>query len=391
MRGRSSPAAAPPPERAVGFASVFYPGTPIESAATIIRLQPGDERSDVDFQLQFVHVSRVQGTVVDPAGKQVDRVDLYLVPAGGSIVGFTDLREAGGSPFTFIGVPPGDHLIVAMSDSQAFAGLKTMTVASGQVSVGGALAHSFAVEPPKPPAESMWATATVRTDGFDIGGLVLTLQPNLTVSGRVVFEATRETPPDLASLNIRLSPIPGTHRLTVGGSRDPASADGSFTIKGLMPGRYLWRFSDASRDFSSRWTIRSIVVNGRNVGHEPLDLAAASLTDVVVTFTDRLTELGGTLQDAAGRAAPDFHILAFSSDRSAWYPESTRVQAVRPSTNGAFLFKGLPPGEYLIAALTDVEKDEWQDPEFLAQLVPAAVRVTITAGQRTVQDLRIQR
>jgi hypothetical protein len=83
--------------------------------------------------------------------------------------------------------------------------------------------------------------------------------------------------------------------------------------------------------------------------------------------------------------------VAFPAARSAWYPRSPRLQAVRPSTNGAYSFRGLPPGDYLIAALTDVEPDEWHDASFLEQLVASAVKVTLAEGERKVQDLRIAR
>jgi hypothetical protein len=53
------------------------------------------------------------------------------------------------------------------------------------------------------------------------------------------------------------------------------------------------------------------------------------------------------------------------------------------------VFHGLPPGDYFLAALTDVEPGDWQDASFLAQLVAASVRVTIAEGGQTVQDLRI--
>jgi hypothetical protein len=49
----------------------------------------------------------------------------------------------------------------------------------------------------------------------------------------------------------------------------------------------------------------------------------------------------------------------------------------------------LPAGDYYVAALTDLNLDEWKNAEFLSALVPAAVRVAIADGQRRVQNLRI--
>ena len=47
-------------------------------------------------------------------------------------------------------------------------------------------------------------------------------------------------------------------------------------------------------------------------------------------------------------------------------------------------------GDYLLVALTDVEPNEWQKPEFLAEIAPGGVKVTIGEGEKKVQDLRIR-
>jgi hypothetical protein len=44
-----------------------------------------------------------------------------------------------------------------------------------------------------------------------------------------------------------------------------------------------------------------------------------------------------------------------------------------------------------VAALTDVEPNEWQQPSFLEQLVAASVKVMVPEGQRVRQDLKIGR
>ena len=51
--------------------------------------------------------------------------------------------------------------------------------------------------------------------------------------------------------------------------------------------------------------------------------------------------------------------------------------------------KALPPGDYLMAAVTDVEPGEWFDPEFLQQLRAASARVTLNEGDKKTQDLRL--
>jgi hypothetical protein len=50
----------------------------------------------------------------------------------------------------------------------------------------------------------------------------------------------------------------------------------------------------------------------------------------------------------------------------------------------------VPPGRYLLAAVTDISRDEQFDPSFLSALVPTAAALTIQAGESKTQDLRIK-
>lgn len=74
-----------------------------------------------------------------------------------------------------------------------------------------------------------------------------------------------------------------------------------------------------------------------------------------------------------------------------WARESRRVMQTRPATDGHFVMRGLPPGDYLLAAVTDIDPDERYDAAFLRQLIPAAVRLTLAEGDRKIQDIRIAR
>ena len=138
-----------------------------------------------------------------------------------------------------------------------------------------------------------------------------------------------------------------------------------------------------------KWIIKSSVANGRDAFETPLRVTPNEPVDWTVTFTDKPTTLTGVLQDGSGRGAPAYFILVFSADRQHWTPGSRRVRMTRPATDGAFIAKGLPPGEYFVAALTDLEPGEWNDPALLEQLVGSAVKVQLRDGQTTTQNFRI--
>ena len=234
---------------------------------------------------------------------------------------------------------------------------------------------------------SLYATADVNVDGRD-QAVALELQQGMTVSGRLAFDGDpSRVPPDLTALQMWLSPIRSGAALTVDPAR--AAADGSFRFTGVPAATYSLSYSSSAA--FDRWTLKSATSHGQEVLDTMLPVRAGQpVEDMVLTFTDKPAELSGRLQDATGRPASSYDVIAFAIDREFWTPFSRRVRETRPDTTGTFVFRGLAPGDYFIAALTDVEPGQWYNPAFLAELVGAAARVTIRDGARTVQDLMIK-
>ena len=133
-----------------------------------------------------------------------------------------------------------------------------------------------------------------------------------------------------------------------------------------------------------------MIADGRDLLDTTLDGPAIALSNVVVTLTDKRTEITGALQSASGQPVSDYYVVAFSTERANWRHGSRRSVSARPATNGRFMIADLPAGEYFLAALTDLDPLEWQTTDFLEQVAPAAVRVRIADGEKKVQDLRIK-
>ena len=62
---------------------------------------------------------------------------------------------------------------------------------------------------------------------------------------------------------------------------------------------------------------------------------------------------------------------------------------VRLGSDGRYRVTGLPPGEYLLAAITDIEPGQLNDISFLEQLARAGIRITLAEGEKKVQDVKI--
>jgi hypothetical protein len=229
--------------------------------------------------------------------------------------------------------------------------------------------------------------------GTDVTGLVLTLEPGRTLSGRVQFEGSRPAPA-LSTLRVSLVPL-AVLGLPSGSpirtlqfvSSIAARDDGGFELPGIGPGAYRLQIWAQGLD---GWWLRSAMRDGRDLLDGNIDVdRSTNLGDVLATFSDRRTVLSGSLQTPAGRPVTDVFVIAFAADRRYWGQGSRRVQAVRPAIDGRFTIAGLPAGAYRLAAVTDVDQDEWQDPGFLALAEPASIPISLADGEAKTQDLRL--
>jgi hypothetical protein len=385
----------------IGYASVYYPGTLQSAAATAVTLGISEERSGVDVQLQAVALATVSGSVIGPDGGLPPGGQVRLVETNALIPGFksysSPIRNDG--TFTINGVPPGQYTLLARTNSRVMMRLNgdatvELQAKTVEYSIDVAPARKAAVlaeaqaQANAGGAEALWGQSEISVDDRPLTNVVLQLQRGFDVSGSYAFEGTPPQPPDLSRLRFTLTPASAIN--VDAGQPQPASiaAPGRFTLRGVTPGRYRLN----ATGLPAGWTLKSAMFGGRDVLDTMLDVKGGDeLTGGIVTFTNRSSELSGSLQDQSGKPVGDYTIVVFPVERRFWTPQSRRIQAMRPSTDGKFNFRNLPPGEYQLTAVVDPEPGDWFDPAFLDQLLGGAVPVSIGEGERKVQDVRIVR
>ena len=80
----------------------------------------------------------------------------------------------------------------------------------------------------------------------------------------------------------------------------------------------------------------------------------------------------------------------FAVDSQFWFHQSRRVAGVRLSSEGKYVVRNLPAGDYLVAVADDIDPNEWFDPEILTGLARSAVRVSLKQTEQKTLDLRLR-
>jgi protocatechuate 3,4-dioxygenase beta subunit len=372
--GARAPMPPPAARQPVAYAPVFHPGTTSLSGAALITLAAGEERANVDIPMLMIPTAKITGTVVMPDGSTPPSVSVTLVAQdrieGLPFSGFSSAGTTAG-PFAFPGLAPGVYTVLARVSSRP-----------PPSQPGGALA------PVDPALLTLFGMEDVTVSGQD-ADVTLTMRPGVSVSGRLRFDGSASVPADLSNVSINLSPVAVGRAPTLGVPPIAAQADGTFRFTGVAPGRYRLTSQVPGSTPTSGWHQRRGVVNGQDSLDVPFEVRSADVADAVIVFTDRPASLSGRVQDGSGQPAPEYFIIAFAVDRTFWTPRSRRIQAVRPGRDGRFQMPNLPPGDYFIAAVTDVETGQWYDPAYLQELAAAATKISIGEGEQRVQDFKI--
>jgi uncharacterized protein (DUF2141 family) len=230
-----------------------------------------------------------------------------------------------------------------------------------------------------------WASTTA-TIGAGIWDVPLSLRPGGTVSGRIAFDGivSRVKVPDLI-LGLRLVSVTGE------ATNPPAltsAADGTFEFAQVAPGLYRLVFSQV-RDHG--WFMTG-AGNARGSFLDPPFVSIGSadeVREVVVTFTDHPTEVRGTMFDAVGRPTSAYSVVVFPAEPMLWHSGSFRVKETVVASNGSYSIKGLPAGNYLLAART-IDWPSSLIPAVLSEFVPFGIPITIRARETVVQDLMLR-
>jgi hypothetical protein len=211
------------------------------------------------------------------------------------------------------------------------------------------------------------------------------------MTGRIVLEGdSANTQPSSFGLtaypaDFDSSPLSGARTL-----RATVQSDGTFEIIDLI-GSVRFGATRAP----DGWFLKSVQVNGVNAALQPANFGKGSQTsgDVTVVFANGTGAVEGRVLNDRKQPATEFNVLVFPPDPERWFSQSPYVKFGSPKQDGTFTVEGLPPSDYLVAAVDRIEGGtdygDWQNPAVLDALAGSAKRVIVGSGQRISTELRL--
>jgi hypothetical protein len=214
-----------------------------------------------------------------------------------------------------------------------------------------------------------------------------------TASGRIVFDGSSRPPTVPGPARV---PIYSGEGQTCQGGQATIAADWTFKAEGL-----IGTCSGSMRPAFGQWTVKAVMFRGRNVMDEPFTFEPGQhYGDVQIEMTDRRSEILLRVSDDAGQVTREFVAIAFPTDRSRWayyqryvhtFSPTPQVPpaAYRPDSPPAGpaglpliapsgRMAGLPPGEYYLIAVDDIDYEDAVDPVVLEKLALSASRIVVS-------------
>ncbi|HKE83785.1 MAG TPA: carboxypeptidase-like regulatory domain-containing protein [Vicinamibacterales bacterium] len=343
----------------------YYPGTANLAEAQPITILPGAEAS-ADFQIGDVRNARVSGIVVNSAGNPIPAmVNLVseTVSTGpaleGTVAALQVHADAGpDGRFTLENVPPGPYTLTAMLMPGPVGPDVFQAPRTGPPSIAD-MVRRFPEQ----------AVTPLVVNGSDVAGLTLVTQRAAVLSGSIVADSgvTRPLP-----RGIRVSP----HNVSFGTMMTIGDASNSgFELVGLAT-----PFTIGVQGVPEGWTVKSILLDGRDVIDETVDLHGANAA-LRIVLSDRPSSVVGSVQSR--NESIDYNVVIFPEDSTKWNFESRYIKTTRTDAQGQFRIPDLPAGErYLAAAVDYLEDGEQNDPQFLERLRLRATSFSIGEGEQ---------
>jgi hypothetical protein len=336
----------------------FYPSEFDISRATKITVHGGEEIQNIDIAIQTPQTFKISGTVsttVPVAAppptaqgafaviQQNQNATIQLVlnsrditrPEGGNSGGTSaSVTATSAGPFEIANVLPGSYDLVAVFNEN---------------SVAPALART-----------------TVDVRNQDVGGLVMTIRAGFQGRGAVTVDGNAPRP---GSVRMAFTPADALRRL---GVSIPANipADGSFTIEGCPDGHFRLSVAPLPGDLY----VEDMRQGGSSIYDTGFEIRGRNPDPIQVIIKSGAGTFDGTVQDASGKPLIGGTVALVPATRR---QNDALYSMSRSDSTGAFIIRGIAPGDYKVFAWDVMPPGAYTNAAFLEKYEERAIPVTI--------------
>ena len=396
------------------FVPTYYGDVTEAQRSTPIDVAPGVSATGMNISLRNARVRswHIRGTAINGAtGMPAAGAQLRLMPRRWTAtVIMPNVQTDADGHFDLRGVIPGSYILYANqagiaapgTTPNAPAGPRGVPPTAGQggaappnpcaTPAAGAPAAPAATGPP--PIPPVAARLSIDIGNANVENLSVTLTPGYTLMGSVVFEKPPVTSEGAGQRGMRISlthdpdlvGLPGAPQSTV-------QPNGSFCLANVSQGDYRvyvppllntfqWGTPSVPQALQNTY-IKSIRLGSADVLQDGLHLnfAPQERLEVVIGNGGRLS---GTVVNEKRESVVNATIALVPTSmrqRTDLYRTATSDSA------GRFKMQGIPPGSYRAFAWEYVERDAWQDPDFLASIEGRGTTIQLSDGLDSDADL----
>jgi hypothetical protein len=343
-----------------GYAPTYYPGTPNPAEATRITVRAAQETSNISLALIASRLSTVSGRAVTSANAPVVQGMVMMMPAdrmsAGMSMGMSNAMTRADGTFQLLGVAPGSYNLSLRPRGM-----------------------------PTPDSEFANMRITVGADNLD--NILMVTSRGAIARGIVTTDEGIPPPmrPEQVSLFARAAE-PEAVMMMPGETK--VHPDWSFEMTGLSEARLLGGGISEAGD----WTVKTVLHHGIDIIDTPIDFVPGQTVEgFEVILSRKRTELSGQISGERGAPETDATVVVFAEDPARWGFASRFVRTARPNQDGRYTLRGMPPHDYFVVAVKDLEQGQAQDPEFLESVRAQAQRVSLGENETRVQDLKVAR
>ena len=137
--------------------------------------------------------------------------------------------------------------------------------------------------------------------------------------------------------------------------------------------------------------MKSVTLEGVDITDTPYEIKTGhNVSGLEITLTNTKTTLSGTVRNASG-TAKDYVVAILPANLREGDLPARFIRVLRPDQEGKYQTIGLPPGDYVAAAVDTIEQGEQWDPAFQDRVKLRAKRFRLTDGQALALDLDMLR